>query len=70
LETLCSISSTTRKYKINLSPGARDSGLYNPSYSGVRSGGSQFEASLGKQFKRTYLEKNPLQKELAEWFKG
>jgi hypothetical protein len=30
---------------------------YNPSYSG----GSRFEASLGKYFLRLYLEKNPLQ---------
>jgi hypothetical protein len=32
---------------------------YNPSYSGVRqrSGGTPFEASLGKYFLRPYLEK-------------
>jgi hypothetical protein len=29
----------------------------NPSYSGSRSGGSWFEASLSKQFSRPYLEK-------------
>jgi hypothetical protein len=41
---------------------------YNPSYlGGRRSGGSWFEASLGKQFTRPYLEKAYHKKGLMEW---
>jgi hypothetical protein len=34
-----------------------------------RSGGSPFEASLGKQFVTPYLEKNLHKKQLVEWLK-
>jgi hypothetical protein len=48
---------------------------YNPSYSHLcshlrgRVGGSQFEASLGKQFTRLYLKKPYHKKGLVEWLK-
>jgi hypothetical protein len=34
-----------------------------------RSGGSKFEASLGKLFSRPYLEKTHQKKGLVEWLK-